>query len=81
MHCRDGWVKGWVEWMATRTEEWIARSQLTGWQIWAHNSAEGGTSTQERQARGHCPGVPPLREWQEVGLWAPPRQLPEARGA
>lgn len=65
--------------MAMRTEEWIARSQLTGWQIWAHNSAEGGPS--QAEARGHSPGVPPLREWQEVGLWAPPRQLPETRGA
>lgn len=54
-----------------------------GWRIWAHNSAEGGRYkyTSEAEARGHCPGVPPLREWQEVRLRAPPRQLPEARGA
>lgn len=34
-------------------------------------------NTSQAEDRGHCPGVPPLREWQEVGLWAPPRQLPE----
>lgn len=50
MHCRGGWVKGWVEWMEMRTEEWIARSQ----------AGRYGLTTQQREVQvpkqGKSPG-------------------------
>jgi hypothetical protein len=53
-------VGGRAAWIDIRTEGCIAKSELTGRQVWPHNSAKGSTSTPAREkpevtAQESCP--------------------------